>query len=189
MLKDKIIQFSILALLLISFACSKTEKKQTEENKQLKSLSDFVTNSKLMCDSIKKMKSYKISLLICTQTKTEKSTVITLTESCIPLHIGHQYYYKSIDGVPIVFYDYTKPLIEKEVQSNMQDLINKKIVKIEPNNNWTCCIPWFCKFAFCNDNPKEIKSFKNEQVEKIVKEYMIGKGGSINSDLLLTNCH
>ena len=174
MLKNKILQFSTVAFLLISFACSKTEKKQIQKISEIENLSNFVRHSKTIRDSIKKLKDSNWELIICTQEKTKNNTIIKLTPPCDTFYIQHEYYYKSIDGLNIIFYDYSKPLINKTAQNGLENLIRKKVVKIE-KSDMQCCLMPFYYFAVCNENPEIMSCFDYRMLNDRELQIITGK--------------
>ncbi len=158
MQKDTIIRFSVAIILFAFFACSKSEKKQIRKISDTENLSNFVSNSRIIRDSIKKMKPGNWELIICTQKKAKNHTVISFKPTCETFYIQHEYYYKLIDNANIIFYDYKKPLTNKKVQNGLERFIGKKIVKIEKSDRLCCLMPSYY-FAYCNENPKIMSCF------------------------------
>lgn len=172
------------------YSCIYSDKKEIIENTSLKSLSNFVSNSKTICDTIAKLKKNNSKLLICSQEIGKSGKILELTESCIPFHIKHDYYYKRINGLDVIFYDYDKPLTNKKNQKEIELLIKSNIVKIEPNNNWTCCEMPYYIFSMCN-NSKELNCYDFETKTNLEQEYFKSRkvGGSISKyNLLCAHC-
>ena len=173
MQKSKASQFLISAFLLISIACSKSEKKQIQKNSDVENLANFVVDSKIIRDSIKKLKENNWELIICSQKKTKNNTVIELTPPCDTFYIQHEYYYKSIDGLNIIFYNYSKPLININAQNGMESLIRKKAVKFEKSNTLCCLMPLYY-FAFCNEKSEKIICFDYTMINEKELEIITG---------------
>jgi hypothetical protein len=180
MYKDNIIGFLITIIMFGFFACSKSEKQQTKKISDVENLSNFVIHSKIIRDSIKKLKSDNWEFIICTQRKIKNNTIIKLTPPCDTFYIQHEYYYKSIDGLNIIFYDYSKPLTNKNVQKGLENLIRKKVVKIEKSDMACCQMPFFY-FAFCNENPEIISCFDYKMMRVREAQYLIEHNKSIRN--------
>ena len=169
--KQKITHFFLAFLLLTFFACKKLKTQEIQTTKNLESLFEFVNNSEVIKDSIKKFTGFE--LLICTKRNVENHTIITINVSCIPFYINHEYLYKNVNGKDIIFYDYAKPLITKDYSDDIRNLIEKNIVKIERKNTY-CDMP-FLSFAFCNDNPSKINCFDNQMLNKQMEQYKLNE--------------
>ena len=172
------------------FSCINSDNKENDENGSLESLSNFVINSKTICDTITKLKNNDSKLLICTQEIGKSGKILELTESCIPFHIKNDFLYKKINGLHVIFYDYRKPISEKKNQTEIESLLKNNIIKIEPNNTWTCCEMPYYIFSICNKD-KVLNCYDFETKVKIENEYFKSckVGGSISTyDLLCAHC-
>jgi hypothetical protein len=169
--KQKIAHFFLAFLLLTFFACKKFETEEIQKTESLESLSEFVNNSEVIKDSIKKFTGFE--LLICTKRNVENHTIISINGSCVPFYINHEYLYKNVNGKDVIFYDYAKPLITKDYSDDIRNLIEKNIVKIERKNTY-CNMP-FLSFAFCNDNPSKINCFDNQMLDKQMEQYKLNE--------------
>lgn len=170
MYKIKFIKFLFFLVTFSFYSCVNSDKKEIIENTSLESLSNFVSNSKTICDTIAKLKKNNSKLLICTQEIGKSGKILKLTESCIPFQIKHDYYYKIINGLDVIFYDYNKHLTNKKIQKEIELLIKNKIVKIELNKNWTCCEMPYYIFSMCNKN-EELNCYNFETITNLEREY------------------
>ncbi|CAM4151050.1 hypothetical protein FLJU110815_19400 [Flavobacterium jumunjinense] len=155
-------------LLLLFFACKKIELNEAQKTEHLEFLSEFVNNSKVIKDSIKKFTGFE--LLICTKRNVQNYTVVSIRASCVPFYINHEYVYRSINGKNVLFYNYDKPLTTKNFSEEIRNLIKKNIVKFDPSNR-TCCDMPFYNFALCNDNPSRINCFDNQMINRQMEVY------------------
>lgn len=167
--KQKITLFFLAFLLLTFLGYKKLKTKEIQKIESLESLSEFVNNSEVIKDSIKKFTGFE--LLICTKRNVENHTIITINGSCVPFYINHEYLYKKVNGKDVIFYDYTKPLINKNYPDGIRNLIEKNIIKIERINTF-CDMP-FLNFAFCNDNPSKINCFDKQMEQYKFNESII----------------
>ena len=180
----------VLFIIFSLFSCNNLERKERNTIDNLESLSNFVINSKTICDTILNLKSKESKLLICTQEIGKSGRIIELTESCIPFRIKNDFIYKKINGLDVIFYDFEKPLDKKQNQNEIESLIKKNIIKIEPNNNWICCKMPYYIFSTCNKSNK-LNCYDFETKVKIEKEYFKSRkvGGSISTyNLLCAHC-
>ena len=187
MYKIKFIKFLFILVTFTFYSCVNSNKKEIIENTSLESLANFVSNSKTICDTITKLKMNNNSkLLICSQEIGKSGKILKLTESCIPFQIKHDYYYKKINGLDVIFYDYNKPLTNKKNLKEIELLTKNKIVKFESNNNWTCCEMPYYIFSMCNKN-KELNCYNFETITNLEREYFNTRkvGGSTSTYNLL----
>ena len=190
MFKLNFLKVIVILAIFSLVSCNNSNNKENNENGSLESLSNFVINSKIICDTITKLKNNNSKLLICTQEIGKSGKILKLTESCIPFHIKNDFLLKRINDLDVIFYDYTKPIGKKKKQKNIQTLINNNIIKIEPNNTWNCCEMPYYIFSICNKD-KVLNCYDFETKEKIEQEYFkIRKiGGSISTyNLLCGHC-
>lgn len=163
--KENIIRILSIVILLSFFACKKSEPKETQKLETLESLSDFVCGSTAISDSISKFKNWK--LLSCTKQKVGKNSVITISAVCTPFYVSNDfdYYYKSINGINVIFCDFSKSLTNKNNRKGLNELVRNKIVKIGHSKRLCCQMPTYY-FAFCTENPKEIVCYNNVMLDK-----------------------
>lgn len=146
---------------------------ETQKTETLKSLSDFVCASKVISDSIGKFNNWK--LLICTKQEIGKNSVLSIEATCTPFYVSNDfdYYYKSINGVNVIFCDFSKPLTDKSNQKEFNQLVRNEIVKIGHSNRTCCNMPTYY-FAFCSENPEEIACYDNKMLnEKREENYKL----------------
>jgi len=180
----------VLFIIFSLFSCNYLERKEIKTIDNLESLSNFVINSKKICDTILNLKNKESKLLICTQEIGRSGRIIELTESCIPFRIKNEFIYKKINGLDVIFYDFEKPLSKKKNQKEIESLIKRKLIIIEPNNNWICCKMPYYFFSTCNKS-NELNCYNFDTKVKIEKEYFKSRqvGGSISTyDLLCAHC-
>lgn len=188
--KVRVVTIIVFFATFLFFSCTNSVKKETKEATSLEALSAFVCDSKAICDTIAKLKNKNSKLLICTQQIGKSGKVITLTESCIPFPIAKDYYYKKINGLDVIFYDFNTPLVTTKKHKEIELLLQKNIVKIEPNTVSTCCIMPYYLFSICNAT-KELHCYDFETKAHLEKEYFKSRkvSGSISTyDLLCAHC-
>ena len=94
MFKLNFLKVIVILAIFSLVSCNNSNNKENIENGSLESLSNFVINSKIICDTITKLKNNNSKLLICTQEIGKSGKILKLTESCIPFHIKNDFLFK-----------------------------------------------------------------------------------------------
>jgi len=119
----------------------------------------YAENIKPIKDSIIKSKYYNSQLVVCSLKKIKGFNRMTLSYPSTPYLIHNKYYYKSFEGVNVLFINYYDTVIDFHSKEEIQDLIDNNIVTFEgPLQNLD---PPFLRFVFCQNNYNNITCFDN----------------------------
>ena len=152
-----------------------TKKSNIEKAKQ------YTESIEMISDSLKKIKAYKVDLLICSYSSDSKYGKLTFQSPSEPYFISTPFYdYKRINGIDILFIDYpeTEKLSELEKETFLNEEVTgdnyNKIKHLIENGKVTfgkklTNYPFY-KFIFCKKNKNIITCFDNIMESKAYKE-------------------
>lgn len=174
---EKKLFYSTFALIIFMLLISCGKKTNFEQSIY------FVENIQQIQDSIVKLKTYNVKLIICSLKKTTNHTIIKLSSSYTPYHVQNDFKYKNIHGVNVLFIDYKEKLTNREIPL---ELLGKNILIFDGPSH--TADPSYWEFIFCENDLSSVKCFDKIQLDDFEQEYRKNKK-RFNKDMLVKKCN